>query len=140
MERLFRYFDECDVADALLSRLPQLPEFWEASLVFEKHGSHRLLFIHHGYRHRELEDNPLGSFIEIIKAIESTFKIVLKKRMSQREYLLAEGFISAQLSNCESTFAIEVRQFQMDKCEIEYEEKTVKVPQPAGFCKTLLRS
>lgn len=138
MERLFRYFDECVVADSLIRKLPQLPEHWEGSLIFEKHGPHRLLFIHHSFRKNELEENPLGNFMQIVKEIESRLGIALRKRMSQREYLLAEGFVTATYEGDEATFAVEVRQFQMDKCEIEYQEKTIKIPQPAGFCKALL--
>ncbi len=139
LEQMDIYVQECDVAKEIIYKLKDIPKRWEVSLIFEKSVYNRLLFVHHSYDPDEKEADPLGSFLHIVTQLENKLNIKLNKRLTDREYLIAEGTYCYNTRK-DKIIYIEVRQFQVDTCEIEYIEKKIRVPKPSGYCKELLRS
>lgn len=110
-----------------------VPGEWNISIQ----DANRLLIIHHSHYADRIEKKPLISFVNICNEIE---KLGIKLDKEYTEYVGgsfdAHSNTSTKLENC--YFSIHIRQCQVDKCEIEYEEKITKVPVLSGFCQEAL--
>ena len=88
---------------------------------------------------RKTEAN-LAEFVRVRDLVQARFDTKLNSKINGflgegSEFIGADGRLP-EIEWKHGTFAptVEIRMFGIDKCEIEYVEKTVKEPQLSGFC------
>jgi len=95
----------------------------------------RLLIINHNR-----ENEPITVFLNIVKFIESITKEKMKVSFDDwlgkdNEYVSAECSIKLG----DNWINIEIRTFNIEKCEIEYKEVITRKAKLSGFCAELLK-
>ena len=108
-----------------------IPKFWDVK-IFED----CLLIIHHNDDKKE--DNIFQNFNYLCKQVEQ-FGKVEKSFDNQYECCLSiDGVVNIKYKD--GYFFIKISQMQVDKCDIEWKEKTVKIASMLGLCKELLNN
>lgn len=85
-------------------------------------------------------ESTLAEFVEICNIVEEHFDIILDKSF---EGWIGEGH---EYMNATDRFhidgkavEIDIRKFNIDKCEVEYVDEVVKKPVVSGFCAEVLK-
>ena len=110
-----------------------IPKFWDVK-IFEQ----CLLIIHHNIGSKEKEDNIFQNFNYLCKQIEQFGKV---RKSFDGEYansLSIDGSVNVKYKG--GTFSIKIVQMQIDNCDIEWKEETVKIATMSGLCKELLNN
>ena len=97
-----------------------------------------MLIIHHDIGSKEKEDNIFQNFNYLCKQVEQYGKV---RKSFDGEYansLSIDG--SANIKYKDGTFSIKIVQMQVDNCDIEWKEETVKKAKISGLCKELLNN
>jgi len=108
-----------------------IPRFWDVT-IFEK----CLLIIHHNDDKKE--DNIFQNFNYLCKQVEQFGKV---EKSFDNQYgccLSIDGVVDIKYKN--GYFFIKISQMQVDKCDIEWKEETVKKATMSGLCKELLNN
>ena len=108
-----------------------IPKSWDVK-IFED----CLLIIHHNDDKKE--DNIFQNFNYLCKQVEKFGKV---KKSFDGEYactLSIDGLANIKYKG--GIFSIKIVQMQVDKCDIEWKEETVKKATISGLCKELLNN
>ena len=109
-----------------------IPKNWDANIY-----ENCLLIIHHN-DDDEKEDNIFQNFNYLCKQVEQFGKV---KKSFDGEYacsLSIDGLANIKYKG--GIFFIKIVQMQVDKCDIEWKEETVKKATMSGLCKELLNN
>jgi len=109
-----------------------IPKFWDVK-ISEK----CLLIIHHDTESKKKEDNIFQNFNYLCKQVEQ-FGKVEKSFDNQYGCLSIDGVVNIKYKD--GYFFIKIVQMQVDKCDIEWKEETVKIASMSGLCKELLNN
>ena len=108
-----------------------IPQNWDANIY-----ENCLLIIHHNDDKKE--DNIFQNFNYLCEQVEQ-FGKVEKSFDNQYECCLSiDGVVNIKYKG--GYFFIKISQMQVDKCDIEWKEKTVKKATMSGLCKELLNN
>ena len=108
-----------------------IPKNWDANIY-----ENCLLIIHHNDDKKE--DNIFQNFNYLCKQVEKFGKV---KKSFDGEYacsLSIDGLANIKYKG--GIFFIKIVQMQVDKCDIEWKEETVKKATMSGLCKELLNN
>ena len=110
-----------------------IPKNWDAKIT-----NKCLLIIHHDTESKKKEDNIFQNFNYLCKQVEQFGKV---KKSFDGEYafsLSIDGLADIKYKG--GIFSIKIVQMQVDKCDIQWEEETVKKATMSGLCKELLNN
>ena len=108
-----------------------IPKFWDVK-IFED----CLLIIHHDTEIKE--NNIFQNFNYLCKQVEKFGKV---KKSFDGDYIYSLSIDGrANIKYKGGIFFIKIVQMQIDKCDIEWKEKTVKIASMSGLCKELLNN
>ena len=110
-----------------------IPKNWDVK-ISEK----CLLIIHHDTESKKKEDNIFQNFNYLCKQVEQ-FGKVEKSFDNQYECCLSIDGV-ANIKYKDGYFFIKISQMQVDKCDIEWKEETVKIASMSGLCEKLLNN
>ncbi len=113
---------------------PIMPEHWSATFRFE---DNRLLIINYSHA-EEKEEAPLISFKTLCNALSAAGYNVRKSVNDLgSDYIFLDAH--SEYHKDDISFTIHIRQCQVDKCEIEYQEVTEKKAVLSGFCAEVMK-
>ena len=108
-----------------------IPDNWDVK-IFED----CLLIIHHDTKSKE--DNIFQNFNNLCKQVEKFGKV---KKSFDGDFIYSlsiDGLANIKYKG--GIFSIKIVQMQVDKCDIEWKEETVKKATMSGLCKELLNN